>query len=253
MPTNFRHPKRKISLAREHIEALEKASSDFFAPKPYFHFVEPDRTGLKDVYKVRLTRELPDRIFNLVDQTVGALRAALDRSCYATCKLPHARNAYFPIASNASELERTIRGARCKDIEPEILSFISTPRPYKGGNDLIWSLNQLCNADKHKNIEPYGFSGVASEHQHLSWSEPKSVEVEWGSYWDSARQELVVITSDRGVDLQYGIKVMFLIAFKEVEWLSGRPAIPILREMAAEVERTVTAIEIEAIRLGLTP
>ena len=258
MPTNFRHPKRKIASAREHVKALQQASRDFFALQPYADVIELDPTGTKKVHKIRVMQELPDRVFDLVDRTVSDLRVALDRSCYATCESSDAKHAFFPIADSLKGLMDVIGRGRCKDIKPEILAHLLSLEPYKRiedrGNDFIWAINRLNNTDKHRNIEPYGINSPFESHREISWSgNPNRGAVEFGSYWDSSKHELIVLTADAGIDLTYDISVRFCIAFKDIDGLNGCAVIPFLQDALNEIERVVLSIEAEAIRLRLIP
>jgi hypothetical protein len=56
---------------------------------------------------------------------------------------------YFPISDDAAKYERIKRG-KIEGARQETFDAIDTLKPYKGGNDLLWSLHKLNNIEKHR-------------------------------------------------------------------------------------------------------
>src|ERR1700686_642182 len=56
--------------------------------------------------------------------------------------------AAFPFGKTATDLDNSVRG-RSKDLRPEIQTLLRSFNTYKGGNDLLYTLNDLANDCKH--------------------------------------------------------------------------------------------------------
>jgi hypothetical protein len=145
---SFASPKRRIARAKRHITDLNRRIGKFFIKCPYTKVVERDTDGSTDLHKIRLLKPLPESMGDLASSIIEDLRSALDQAAFATAHAAGrtaAKSAYFPISDNAFELENVIKG-RCKDIPQDIVTLFRSFNPYKGGNDLVWTVNRLCNA-----------------------------------------------------------------------------------------------------------
>lgn len=246
----FSSPRMRIARAKEHIRNLDRRVKRFFDAKPYARVAERDDDGINDLHKVKLTKTFPAGVTSVAAEAIEGLRSALDHAAFATAVLSgvkHSKSAYFPISSSAAELDRVIKG-RCKDIPPEIVALFRSFTPYKGGNDLIWALNNACNTSKHGIILPVGMatSGMHINHMVISGSGSIPAPV-----WNSEKNEIVFATTGPDTNFQYDLNISFFVAFGEVEGIGGQPAVPILNAIACEVNRIVVDIETEAKRIGL--
>jgi hypothetical protein len=159
MSDPFTSARRKIARAKRHILDLEREITAFIGENPYIQVVEddPQRPGYR-FHKIKLTKTLPESFADLIGDAVNNLRAALDHACYAVAAASGKivpREAYFPFAGDASKLDSAIKG-RSKDVPQEIHPLLRSFQPYKGGNEILWTLNLLCIADRHKMITPIG-------------------------------------------------------------------------------------------------
>ena len=125
--------------------------------------------------------------------------------------------------------------------------------PYKGGNDLVWALNRLCNTSKHRLLTPVGIAsgGISVKHMTLSSGPTGSGVAIPAPVWDGEKNEMVFARVGVGSKLDYNLNFRFFVAFGDVEPVRGEPAVPILSTTATEIERIVLAIEAETRRLGL--
>jgi len=62
---------------------------------------------------------------------------------------PNPKAIYFPIADDAAKYEAGKR-PKLKGARQETFDAIDVLKPYKGGNDLLWSLSRLNNIEKHR-------------------------------------------------------------------------------------------------------
>lgn len=246
----FSSPRMRIARANEHIRNLDRRVKRFFDSKPYARVTERDDDGIHDQHKIKLTKVFPTGFTSVAAEAIEGLRSALDQATFATAALSgvkHSKSAYFPISSSAAELDAVIKG-RCKNVPPDIISLFRSFNPYKGGNDLIWALNNACNTSKHGIIVPVGMSTAGMHINHMVISGSGSIPM---PIWNSEKNEIVFATTGPDTQFQYDLNVSFFVAFGEVDGIGGQPAIPVLHAIASEVNRIVLAIEMEAKRIGL--
>jgi hypothetical protein len=248
----FASSKICLSRAKEHIIELEKRIKTFFDAKPYTSVIETDPDGIQEIHKVKFTRHLPDNLSAVTADTVNNLLSALDQSWYAVAVAsgavkPGGGKAYFPFADSVSEFESKIQRG-CKNIPQDILALLRSFQPYKGGNDLLWALNRVCAANKHYMLAPTGvLTYIDFPHVKCIGTGKADIIRPW---WDRRTNEIVYFIRDLRNRIKYKINLSFDIAFDEVEIISGKSALAILKNMTAIVERILLAIEAETRRLG---
>jgi hypothetical protein len=250
----FASPKLRISRAKAQMEDLDRKIRAYFAGVNETRVTEKNDEG-DDVVKVRLDKPFPDEFSAIAFESIESLRSALDHAAFATAAVGgkiNAKSAYFPIADDASGLEDVIKRKKCKDIVPEMVDFFRSLKPYKGGNDAIWSLNKMCNASKHRFIVPVGkhigtfqlsqFSMKASATGYARMMFPT---------WDTEKDEMVLFVISPGSKVEGDVRLSYQIVFGNVEPFAGNEIFGTLRSLAAVIDDTVSSIEAECRRLGL--
>ena len=155
MSDAFASPKSKLAWAKENLlPDLHQRIEGWLSLDPYAQVIEPDpqKPGW-EIHKIKLVKPFPEAFGNLVGDVVGNLREVLDTAGYAIALAlnnPDARNIAFPFASDVDHMASSI--GRAKDLPKEIQSLFCGFQPYRGGDDLLWALNELCNGKKHKII-----------------------------------------------------------------------------------------------------
>lgn len=99
--------------------------------------------------------DVSDLVHVIVGEVAYQLRSALDVAAVALARANGAmnvRHVYFPFAKN--EQEFLAKGAQQKmaDLSQPVKDALASCAPYRGGNDLLYGLNELCNTDKHNNL-----------------------------------------------------------------------------------------------------
>lgn len=238
---------------KEHIKDLDAKINAFFSTKPYAHVVERNADGTKLLYKVKFKESIPGPLKRLAATAANDLRHALDHAGYAAAVAngkTDPRFTYFPLAPSAAELENTIKG-NCKDIPQEIVSVMRSFKPYKGGNDLLFALNRIAVANKHKLLRAIGIAPGGMFIDNLYVEHSGSGFALLSGEWDSAKNEIIFATSGLDTKVHYKLEIRFFVAFGDVEIVGGKPAIGTLNAMASEVSSILLAIEAEARRTGL--
>lgn len=248
----FAGSKRRLARAKEHVASLDAEISAFFGSKPWTSVNDPDPNEPNKILgKIRFTRRLPDLIYDLAEEAIEGLRAALDKTAFVIARNPLAKSAYFPIADSAADLENVIKG-RCKDLPPEIVSYLRIFLPYKGGNDLIWAMNKARQRTLHGLISigatyPGGSARLRNITGGITWGPMVVVS----PIWNSEKNEITFFKVGAGSNFEYDLNFSLYVAIDDPDTLRGQPLVPALNAMATEVEPIIVALEAEARRLGL--
>lgn len=193
---------------------------------------------------------MPVALPGIAFDAVNNLRSALDQAIYGINLAVGVtdRNSFFPIAKDGTHFQNAVKG-RCKNLPPEIVNLISSFKPYKGGNDLLWALNELCNTDKHGIISPVALN-TSSVHY-------KSMVFHTGfrglgfPIWDRTKNEMELYRLAKGGTAETDFNITHYIAICNVEFVDGQPSEAVLGEFVRIVEGIVLALEAETARLGL--
>ena len=126
-------------------------------------------------------------------------------------------NRGFPFAGNAIQLANAL--GRSKDIPDRIQSLLCGFQPYKGGNDLLWALNEVANTDKHRMVIPIGqglarYGASVRGTGYFSMPDPH--------VWDRAKNEMKLIELGPGATHTYDFGFQFFIAFHDIEFIDGK-------------------------------
>jgi hypothetical protein len=246
MAIDFSSARRKLARAKEHFQELNRQLADYLEERPYQQIIEPDPANAEQLeHKIKITKPLPDSLGDVVGDVVTNLRAALDHATYALAaegKTEDPKNAAFPFARTEPEFENSLKG-RAKDVPAKYYDLLRSFKPYKGGNEVLWGLNMICNADKHKMLTPVGMAvrraGIAIEG--VGWfSAPLNPT------WDRSKNEIVVLTVHKETKINYKFPFRMFVVFENVELVGGEPVDSILQQTIDEVERVLGAIEAEA-------
>jgi hypothetical protein len=151
----------KVERANQHLTELENGLASGMADQLHAVTMESDTESF---YESGPFFILDSTIPAIVGDVVHNLRSALDHLAWQLVEVGIAsgetrsqgwEKIQFPIAhsfdSYVSMKGRAVEGARREAIEA-----LDRLKPYKGGNDVLWLLRQLDNADKHSFILPVG-------------------------------------------------------------------------------------------------
>jgi hypothetical protein len=201
--------------------------------------------------KAKLTQPFPEALGVIVGDAANNLRAALDHAVYGVAigsgRVNNPREAYFPFSRTAVEFESNMKG-RCKHVPHEIYPLFRTLKPYRGGNTLLWALNELCVLDKHKTVTPIG-GGSLRNKAHVSSTSGGFWKMPVIHTWDRAKNEMILLTARADAKIHHELDFTFFVAFDEIPTIEGRPLDGVLNEMVGEVESVLWAIETETRRL----
>lgn len=250
MSDPFQSSRRKIARAKKHIADLEREIEVFIRETSYIRFSEPDpKNPTHTVYKIRMSKPLPEGLSEIAGDAVGNLREALDHATFGVAVAsgridPH--DAYFPFAGTAERLDNTIKG-RCKDIPKEIYPLLRAFKPYNGGNEVLFTLNRIAIRNKHRLLIPVGAisldAGMNVRGQGYFCMPTPHV-------WDHTKNEMILITLGPGAQFNAHFRFANTIAFAGIKIIEREAAVEVLDTIHREVERVLAAIEAESLHLG---
>ncbi|MGA7931936.1 MAG: hypothetical protein WCA20_38800, partial [Candidatus Sulfotelmatobacter sp.] len=98
---------------------------------------------------------VPDPIALITGDAIQNMMSALDHLAYQlVCAStndnpPNPNWIYFPIQDDATKYEAKKLG-KIQGAQQAVIDAIDAIKPYKGGNDLLWTLYRLNNVEKHR-------------------------------------------------------------------------------------------------------
>ena len=255
MSDPFASSRSKLAWAKESLlPDLDKRIREFLNLDPYAQIVEEDVNPGWEVHKIKLVKPFPEAFGNLVGDVVGNLREVLDTAGYAiavAANSPKIKNTAFPFANNVSQMASSI--GRSADLPKEIQSFFCGFQPYRGGDDLLWALNELCNGKKHKLVTTMGT--IMWRGRAFAQGKGRPFSMPDPHRWDSTKDEMAVISLGPivGPDAtwDYGFDFYPVVAIHEIPVVLGQPVLGVLYELCLKVESILLAIEAESRRLGI--
>jgi hypothetical protein len=155
----FESAKLLLNRAREHRDEFRLRSQAFLDDNPHSTIIEFDPYSGDYVRKAQMGKPVPGYLFPIAADAFNNLRHALDQAVCASARAKNAsvylKGVCFAFGSSLSNFDKNMGRFRQK-IGPEIAAAMATLKPYKGGDDFLWGLNELCNANKHRELVRLG-------------------------------------------------------------------------------------------------
>jgi len=245
-----------LARAKHHLTELEREIGVYLDTDPVPVVAEENAEANEYVYKFKIVKPMPAMLNGIASDAVSNLRSALDQAGYA-CGIAFGgkgKATYFPFGDTLAEVRSRAMGGS-SEIPPEIFAVMEAFKPYKGGDDTLWSLNKLANANKHRILSPMAI--IADEFQLRNFKVLSSgpVKAAMNPTWDHAKNELAFAwvgkTPDLNVDCH--VEVTTLVSFGEIEAIYGQPADGVLQALVGKVDSILTAVEAEGRRIGIFP
>jgi hypothetical protein len=256
MADMFKSPKGMLNRAKRHLADLEAQFNAFMRDKPWTVVAEKEPDGVTNALKVKFTKRLAEDLPNVVFDCANNLRSVLDQMAFAIgakhTGLSNPKSAKFPFGPTEADMLNNRKGG-CKDLPTEIGDFFAAFKPYKGGNNTLWGLNELCNAPKHKMIYPLAIGGGGLGLGGNFVVGGGGIRLNPSRGWDREINEITFATfPDGAIQGNPNFHIAFTVAFDEVdEVIRGQNPINALRAMTGEVERILVAAQRECRRIGL--
>jgi len=242
--TAFRSSRLKIERANQHINELASIFGFFLQTDFYRLSIEKDPQGM-DVLSLQPVTALPPQAPLAIGDAVHNLRSALDHAAYeivASSGATPSRDLAFPIASSREAVVGTLNGGEIEAAGGRgiIDLIVDTVRPYKGGNDALYSLHRLDITDKHHLVIPVaalvGLRGVSAEDSNHNIFQSMDLSVGEGGRLNA------IATSGTLKITDYGHPA-FAVMFGKDQPFEGEAVLPTLHQLTQLVAGIVQAIE----------
>jgi hypothetical protein len=244
--------KLRIERAAEHLDNLVAEIDRFFSENPGRYVSEPDSDGVHEIHKLKFPTRFPIRWRVIATEIIEHLRASLDHTTFATFFLDTGRldsnYAAFPFGKTPTDLDNSVRG-RSKDLRPEIQTLLRSFNAYKGGNDLLYTLNDLGNDRKHGLVAFIGGATAGGEIRGTGMS--GGVEFADPPIWDGEKNEIAYARVKLGTKFEHQGKLRVYVSMPNTEHLPGIGATGVLDKIGLEVARIIDEIEAESRRIGI--
>jgi hypothetical protein len=247
-------PWRKLARAKTHIEDLKSVILAFEQCNPYECLCEAD-PDIPDklFHKIRLTRPVPDVVAEILGDAMNNLRECLDYAGYVSAVIGGRQkptSACFPFAESAGELPGKIVW-NCKHIPKDIATFFAGLQPYKGGNDLLWALSRVANANKHATLIRTTIAASHTRPVILCFHDDGSTEqlMLLKPVWNSQKQEIVFAVTEATSSTHLNCQFTISVAFDQVDIVSGQEVVTVLDQFAGIVEGILLGFEAEMRRV----
>lgn len=154
--------KLKIERADKHVLELHALIQAFLESGVYE--VSTDTTvDSHEWLVIEQTKEIPGTISVVVGEIVYQLRSTLDHLACALARQNGSSDTsvYFPFAGDRQEFYLPATQRKIHKLGPDAIALIEELKPYKGGNDFLWSLSRIANIDRHRSNIAVDISGIS--------------------------------------------------------------------------------------------
>ncbi|MEE8439620.1 MAG: hypothetical protein V3S07_08525 [Micropepsaceae bacterium] len=247
MNEHFSSAHLTLERAHFHISDLEGQINEFRHNNSWAYFVETDPETGDQIHKIRFTHKVLVRWSCVLFDAVNNLRAVLDQTAYAVAVItesPSTKHVAFPFAKDKAHWAAKVAGC-CKDLPPEIVSLFEASNAYKGGNDTLWAMNELCNTKKHFKLVPMSMQGLA-----ITTSPPLGDSTSERPFWDAENLQLIFLRVPAGQNVNHNVHVAYNISVEGIDVLAAKTVSGFIHNAHKIVEGILVTTEAECRRLG---
>lgn len=254
--------REKIERAKKHIGDLDNERASFLALNPYLvtpeYYAEYNATA----YFLDECPPIPNSIALMAGDAIHNLRSALDHLFFqlieANGKTPIIEDyPGFPILKSKERFDKYVAAncAQKKGTSGKAENLIQATKAYQGGNDTLWSLQELDNIDKHRllitavfAINKFGFDIGGRNLERMTANMAIRIvgelppKIAWFSAPDrkiGAKKGDVIFSIEGDFETNKNVQFTFDIAFGEPEIVKGKPLLETLQQMSDFVDALI--------------
>jgi hypothetical protein len=234
--------RQRLKGAEQDIGDLNKAIRDFFALKPYRTYIDKKTKPGRHLYKVEFFAKVPPDWSRKVAHIAGDLRSPLDYAVVRVMeKNPIAmkeireRNQSLPVCRDVDTLKGQLKDRKILTVYPELSDFIlNVVKPYRRGNNLVCSLEDINNPKKHRDLYPIGMAAPGLTLRNVRGG-PFIIP---GGYQRGLSKDCVVLLdADPKLKFDGDLQFSLDVALSEINAFERQPLTRSLSEIAKEVRR----------------
>ena len=249
MGAAFSDSRLRLKWAEESLADFVRCANIYFKRTPREFVIEPDLDGIHERHKMRFSKPLPTALTKHTVHAIEDLRAALDLAACDVARLAKlpADKVHFPFSRSDTDLKARINST-CKGFPQEIRDLFASYEPYAGGSNLLFAINELCNASKHQIIMPV-VSVIGTEMPYMETSSARHILPIM--LYSRGENEITYAITERGLEWQYEAEFSFRICFGKVGVIEGRDVLDNINGMIRAVDSIVYEIETESRKIGI--
>jgi hypothetical protein len=239
--------KKRIERAEEHIRDFEIRSRAFRDTRPYRLRFDRHPQASHGVYRIQIISEPPVILSLAAGEAIHQLRCSLDHLAWqlveANGEFP-GKHTYFPICSTLARY-KSESIAKIRGMHVGATMLIDALKPYRGGNDDLWKLNELDNVNKRRQLPLVAFLVRDALVPRLVSAASVRVNIPhheaWGDRFPMVKDGTAAmrVIGDHPDDADKELDIDFDIAFGVSQIVEGEPVIPCLRHFVEVVEAVV--------------
>ena len=237
----FESPRLLLAGAQRHIATFEAKLDELCAPGTWANPESPN-TGIEVVAGFRIPPEMKQIVFDLTQNLRSALDHAVFASAFMLTGYDGEGGTKFPFGDDAKEA-RGDANRRCKRVPPEMVEYLLAFGPHAGGNPIIYGLNKLRNTKSHRVLVP--ISATSRKVRTATVTKASTTFYAWQGLQDGIKKTVQETTFPPGTEATF-FRLELLIGTGKFR---GEPALAVFNSMLSEVERIVSGIEAETMRL----
>lgn len=241
-----------LARARHHCADFKGQFLVYRDSDPITKSPEYDSKTDENVIKAKLVKPIPVALNGIASDAICNLRSTLDQASYAVCLAAggQGKDTYFPFGDTEAEVKNRHAGGS-KEIPANVFALMESFKPYKGGDDLLWALNKLSNANKHRILVPVAARTGDIKAMDFSSTGNGNFRIAMNPEWNDEKNEVELGRVKRGDKFKLEVKIDFFVAFGEVSVIAGEPAGTVLNALASKVDCILKAVEAESRKIGL--
>jgi hypothetical protein len=246
MTAPFEASKLKLERAAEHLQEFDREAIAYLNSKPCAIVVEAFR-GLEQSgeqsWNARIRRPMPTKFSVLIGDFVHNLRTALDLLVcdLVTINGGSAGDVYFPFCATAAELPHMIRRRKIHRAGPDVVAYIESLKPYKGGNVALRAIHDLDLIDKHRALLPT-LSGVSLPLGKLFGTNLPDAVGNWQCIIVQDGQMIIGTADYLKIPLGTELPARFFLVLDFGPGIGFRPVVKRLHELAREADGIFKAL-----------
>ena len=250
----FTSSKLKIKRADQHVSELNSILQSFLNTDFYRLHIEKNPQDGLNVLKFEATRDMPCEVPLIMGDAIHNLRAALDlMACEIVTLAGDMPDRYinFPFQTDRNQLIATINGGKIKAAPPAIIDLIvDTIKPYKGGDDVLYAMNDLDIMDKHRLLIPVvavtAITDVNMSDECGNTFHFRTIAVGHGG-------KLNLVGTPTNIKITKQGNPAFDVFFDKGQVFEGKSVIPTLHQLSQLVSSIVQTIEKAYLALSKNP
>ena len=244
MTHSLHSAKLKAKRATELYEELQNAINNYYEESyPDLLRAPNPENDSEHVLLAKTPAAIPENIPLVAGDVIHNMRSALDHAIYeiAGGDGKNMRNIYFPFGKSLDSFKNNLNNLNKKssNLSDNVKSFLLELKPYKGGNDVLYTLHELDIMDKHRMLV---IVDVISNqfHGQFSCDHPIKISTE---LLGSLHQGIHIFTIPANATFEQNIQLSYALSFGEIHSIKHQPMIDVLQQQLETTRDIIKEIE----------